>query len=437
MATNPWIAPYTQTLTQGAQVAQALVQAALQKRALDQAQQQFAQRQDLAEKEFGMQQQLEKAAFIGQGAKTVDPNGNVNVTAPEPASTQSPAPVTTDVNGLPAQGLSIHPALNTASGVTANVPANPNTPTVSIGGATLQPATPWDKTQMQIESQKALEAGTMPTAGQVYGDLLIPGSDPNLRIPLNEIGPAYNSRMYAQMLRNSMQGQQQPGGSVKDYTDTRTGHVTRITFDGAGNEVKRVDLGKIAGEKNPEEGPRPPNAWEQWQIDQAKKQQANQEEYNSVLNDTLARAGGDPAKAMKLVSTDAAASQDNPARRQLSSVLKQLNALKGKPDEVQSILGQLNGGETGNPNGSAAPTPARPANSFDLLHPSTWFGKGTPAQTPTAPAASAPAKPQTQEGAPAKPATGTASIPVGATAINRKTNQRVQWNGKAWVPIQQ
>lgn len=232
MAANQYMQPWFDTLSQGVQVAQQLRQAALQQQALEQAKQQFAAQQDLHEREFGLQQQLAKSAAIQQGAKPVDPNAN----------TSEPMPELNPLSMVPGQ-----PQFQDSG--TTNVPADTGR-TISVGGSTLQVPTLQDKLNQEIAQQQAIEKGTMPTAGQIFGNELAPGADPNVPVP--NAGQVLAGRAYAQGMRG--QQPQAPQGSYKDYSDNNSGHVTRIFFDGAGNELKRVDLGKVVGEKDPAGG---------------------------------------------------------------------------------------------------------------------------------------------------------------------------------------
>lgn len=205
MAANQYMQPFFDSLSQGVQVAQSLRQASMQQQQLQEAQREFNARQALSEQEAGLQQNLDKASMIGQGATPVDASGNVNVPAPQPVQTTTKPPV-------PIAGSTLLDKLNANiripsvglanTGQTANVPADASKPTVSIGGSTLQPATPLDKLNASIAAQRATEQATWPTAKQIFGDDLPPGADPDLRMSENQVGSVLGSRSFAQELKN-------------------------------------------------------------------------------------------------------------------------------------------------------------------------------------------------------------------------------------------
>lgn len=213
---NQYMQPWFDQLSQGVAVANSLRQAALQQQQLDQAKAQFQSEMDLRNREFGMQQQMERASLIGQGAKPVDASGNTQEPMPQPNSLPMlPGQPVTDPN---AQG-------------TTNVPADAGRD-ITVGGSTLQVPTLVDKMNNEIAQQKAIEQQTMPTAGQIFGDELPPGADPNVPVP--NAGQVLAGRAYGVGLR----AQQQTGPKLVAH---------QITADDQGNQtlVRTYDDGSV------------------------------------------------------------------------------------------------------------------------------------------------------------------------------------------------
>src|SRR5581483_913348 len=93
MPANQYMQPFFDTLSQGVQVAQSLRQAAMQQQQLQQAKDEFEQRQNLAQQEFQAKQQGDLASQLQTGAHVVDANGNVNVPAPVAQSNVGSVPL--------------------------------------------------------------------------------------------------------------------------------------------------------------------------------------------------------------------------------------------------------------------------------------------------------------------------------------------------------
>lgn len=345
------------------QAQQNLAQALRQHAELEQAKQQFQADLALRQQQEADRQNASLATLLSQGGKLVDAGGNVNVQAPTPAMVRDPNSGQGAISPdgrlvMNPNGTGIQHALNLASGMTMPVTADQDR-TVSFGGRRVQIPTQQEQTDADVARKTAdynvgkirvTQAMSDATGGIVPVDSLL--------------DPSHAAFIYQTMKANNQAEKQPLPERAGMTTDGRP-----ITFERSADGKYKYTVGdQIPGAAEPPAAPKQLTPYERINLDRQRKQDAQDAEYNNVLNDVLVRSNGDPAQARKLLLDDAAQStvaNPNAARRQLGAATKQLIGLQGKPDEVQALMTVLNGPGQSAPStaqrnglGGGAPAPA-------------------------------------------------------------------------------
>jgi hypothetical protein len=300
-------------------------------------QQQELELQQQKEKNAG---QIDLATLLSQGATPVH-NGQI----------QAPAPQGTLMRG---DNGSIQPTLN-LNGPMTSMAADPSRGTVSMGGQQLQIESP-DERAASDTAQAVSRATSLNKVGKVpltkEGEATLHGIfregtlfDPAHAAVLGQIAQADAAQKRAEAAQERADAYQ---AKVENQqygpTNLITGKGEPIVWDRkAGKFTIQSDISGLMrpGQENAQKA-RQLTAYEQWQIGQKKKGDADKLAFTSALNDVLAQAGGDPKKGIEVLKRTAVQDPTSPHRRYFAPLLKDLDALQGKPSETQALMDFLN-----------------------------------------------------------------------------------------------
>lgn len=406
MAANQYMQPWFDTLAQGVQVAQHLRQAAVQQKQLQQARQEFQQRQNLQNQEFGLHQQLEKARLVQAGATPVDAQGNVNL----PGSTPS--------FGDP---LGVAPL---PSAPAASFAASPNR-TVTIGTSAFELPSDDELTQDAADRQRAIyNATAVPISDQAAKAL---GVAPGTRLPAREI--AGYGGLSGALARAGKAQPKKPvpwrtsivtadNGKSSEVVTYSDGSVKEIPLQAKGRTDKFVNPG-TPGTGNAGAGVTPDAGLAN--RSRELKTYSNLLSQESQLNQQRLRLGAalrtgtyylDKNGNLKpmtdkygapLNPQQIAAQQDDMRQRFDAAT----NELKNVVNQKYDVMGRVG---------------AKPRVPRAQVLAAIDAGSGKKSAQPSANSA--------QPQAAGRPNT------IYRTAVNPKTGKRVGWNGTAWVPLQ-
>lgn len=323
---------YLAPIAQGLQM---FTNAAMQQRQLAQARQEFAQRMALQQQEFGLQQQLQKANLFNEGAKEVSPGGNVPAPMPVVGSEHNTGPTASTSMNSPTSDYM--PSLSFQG--TTPLPADMGR-VVNVGGTAFQMPSFEDQIARQTALANVGKVPIGPKLGAIYGlpegTLVQPGhlfgyggarvlGQPQARV---ESAPRVIRTAPIAMGDGNL-------GDLVTYDNGKS--VVNPVLDVKGNVVPAPKAQRRAAPQ--------PTAYEAYRIGAERKQQADNEKYNGALNDLLFRANGDPAKALTMLSGDAA------LRPYFARAYHDVKALQAKPqkpaaqDATQITMDWLRGGQ--------------------------------------------------------------------------------------------